>query len=98
MIALLSGQLDVTGNEITGCVYQRKRKGDRVGVWTKTKTDIDIQGAIGHLLYNSVWNVPENTTIEVFYIFIYSILLILLHLQQKEKNVEIIFYINIQIQ
>lgn len=67
MIALLSGQLDVTGNEITGCVYQRKRKGDRVGVWTKTKTDIDIQGAIGHLLYNSVWNVPENTTIEVFY-------------------------------
>lgn len=64
MISLISGQLDVSDGEICGCVFQRKKKGNRTGVWTKTKDDINIQGAIGHLLYTSVWKCESKHIIE----------------------------------
>lgn len=64
MISVISGQLDVTNDEICGCVFQRKKKGNRTGVWTKSKDEINIQGAIGHLLYTAVWGCDAKQIIE----------------------------------
>jgi len=54
-VAIVGEQLLPGRDEVCGAVYQRRAKGDRLSVWTKTAADKDAQITIGYAWLISVW-------------------------------------------